>query len=82
MPTILARFFKPGRWAAAAIFLTCWGLQAQPADIVVENARVYTGAQEQPGAKALAVRGTRFVYVGDDTSPYIGPSTRRIDSNG
>jgi predicted amidohydrolase YtcJ len=80
MPTILARFFNGGRWAAAAIFVTGWGLQAQPADLVVENARIYTGTRAQPNARTLAVRGTRFIYVGDDPSPYIGPATRRIDA--
>lgn len=60
--------------------MTWWGLQAQPADLVVDNARVYTGNIRQPKAKSVAVRSGRFVFVGDDPTPYIGPSTRRIDA--
>jgi len=56
-------------------------LQAQPADLIVDNVRVHTGNPKQPRATAIAVRGTRFLYVGDDPSRHVGSSTRRINAN-
>ncbi|HYI95596.1 MAG TPA: amidohydrolase [Bryobacteraceae bacterium] len=81
MPTILARFSQSGRWVITAIFLSAWSLQAQPADLIVDNVRVHTGNPKQPRATAIAVRGTRFLYVGDDPSRHVGSSTRRINAN-
>jgi predicted amidohydrolase YtcJ len=55
---------------------------AQPAGLVVENARVYTGVPREAPARGLAVEGGRVVYVGDDLKPWIGPNTQRIDASG
>ena len=35
---------------------------AQPADLVITNARVYTVAEAQPAAEAVAVRGNTIVF--------------------
>jgi len=57
-------------------------VQAQPADLIVENAVIYTVNRAQPVAKALAVRGERIVAVGDSVAQQAGPRTRRIDARG
>ncbi|GIV01649.1 MAG: amidohydrolase [Fimbriimonadales bacterium] len=52
-----------------------------PADLVVENARIWTG--DAAGfASFLAVRDGRFVHVGDPRPDLIGPRTERIDAEG
>lgn len=56
-----------------------WG---QPADLIVENANVYTVHQTQPKAKSIAVKGNLIVAVGNDLSKYAGSGTRRIDAKG
>jgi len=55
---------------------------AQTADLLVENAVVYTVNAAQPKARAIAVAGGRILAVGDDLSRYAGPGTRRIDVRG
>jgi predicted amidohydrolase YtcJ len=54
---------------------------AQTADLVVENAVIYTVNPAQPKASALAVKDGRFLAVGD-VKKHIGASTRRIDAKG
>ena len=39
----------------------------QPADIIITNAKVFTSDQANPHAEAVAVKGNRIVYVGDNT---------------
>ena len=53
------------------------GAAAQPADLVLTGARIYTAAGG-PLAEALAVRGGRLVYVGsaEGATAYVGPRTR------
>lgn len=58
---------------------TAWG---QAADLVVENANIYTVNRSQPRAGAIAVKGSRILAVGSDVSKHIGPQTRRIDAKG
>ncbi len=55
---------------------------AQPADLIVANARVYTAQKAAPRAAAIAVRGGRITAVGGDLSAQAGPKTRRIDARG
>ncbi len=55
---------------------------AAPADLVIQNARIYTGDPAQPHAKALAVRGTRLAYVGADAKAYVGKRTKVVDLEG
>ena len=57
---------------------------AENADSVYVNGRIYTVNESQPWAQALAVRGKRLLYVGDDASArkYVGDTTRVIDLQG
>ena len=54
----------------------------QVADLVVENATIYTVDAKKPKAVALAVKDGKFIYVGDKVAPFIGPNTQRIDAKG
>lgn len=70
-----------------ALFLG--GCSKQPsnhpaADLVIRNARIYTVDKEHPWAQAVAVRGDRIVWVGqeNDATSQIGPSTHVIDAGG
>lgn len=54
----------------------------QQADLIVENATIYTVNKTQPKARALAVKMGRILAVGDDLSAYAGPATRRVDLHG
>lgn len=49
-----------------------------PADLVITQARIYTADRARSMAQALAVRGSRIVYVGDagHVREFIGPATR------
>lgn len=55
---------------------------AQTADLLVENALVYTVNPAQPRAKSIAVSKDKIIAVGDDILQYAGPATRRIDARG
>ncbi|MBI4892049.1 MAG: amidohydrolase [Acidobacteria bacterium] len=59
-----------------------WPLFAQPADLILKNARIYTVDKRNPSATALAVRAGRILAVGGDLSSYAGPSTQQIDARG
>ncbi len=50
-----------------------------PADLVVRHARIWTDGRLTK-ATALAVRGGRIVYVGNDPRPYVGPRTKTVDA--
>ncbi|MFN2564402.1 MAG: amidohydrolase [Gemmatimonadaceae bacterium] len=58
--------------------------EAQDADVIVRNARIWTGDSTRPYAEAAAVRGDRFVAVG--TTAEIGrhqaTHTRIVDAGG
>ena len=54
---------------------------AAPADLVIENARIWSG--ERVGfAEFAAVRDGRFIAVGKRDSRLIGPKTTHIDARG
>jgi predicted amidohydrolase YtcJ len=73
-------FFILALFGAAAWLLAASPASAQPADLVVENARIYTLDPSQPEATAMAITGSRITAVGTDVSTMIGPKTRRIDA--
>ncbi|OGD11095.1 MAG: amidohydrolase [Candidatus Aminicenantes bacterium RBG_13_62_12] len=52
------------------------------ADIVILNARVWTGAASGPGAEAVAVKGERIIGVGttEEMKKLAGKSTRLVDA--
>ena len=54
------------------------------ADLIVVNAKVWTGDPARPEAQAFAVRDGRFVYVGDGdgAAAWRGPDTRVVDAAG
>lgn len=57
---------------------------AEPADLVLQHARVVTLSKDHTTASAVAVSGERIVYVGDDkgVKAYVGKNTRVIDAGG
>lgn len=57
---------------------------AEPADLIVTNARIYTADAAHPRAHALAVRDGRIVFVGSDreAEALAGRGTERIDAEG
>lgn len=54
------------------------------ADIIIHNARVFTSDEDHPHAEAVAVKGNRIVYVGDNAGAeaWRGEKTRLIDGQG
>jgi hypothetical protein len=56
----------------------------QPADLIVTNARIHTADANRPRAAALAVRGGRIVFVGNNAGAeaVAGPRTERLDLAG
>lgn len=60
------------------------GAMSTPADVVVRNAKVYTVDPHKPWAQAVAVRGERIVFVGDEEAvqAFVGDQTKIIDAGG
>ncbi len=60
------------------------GARTEPADLLIRNARVYTLESDRPWAEAVAIRGERIAWVGDDADAgrFAGPATRVIDAGG
>ena len=58
--------------------------RAQPADLVLHNARIHTVDKDFSTAQAVAIRGERFVVVGDSATALkeAGPNTQVIDLGG
>src|SRR6266850_2456828 len=54
------------------------------ADVILVNARVFTGNRQQAWADAIAVRGDKILAVGDNTQieTYRGKATKVIDAQG
>ncbi len=61
-----------------AVFFTLW---VQPADLVIENARIWTDGSVG-FAEFAAVREGSFVYVGAREERFIGERTVRVDARG
>ncbi|WP_422088931.1 amidohydrolase [Variovorax sp.] len=70
--------------ALAASLLLPVAAQAQPADLVVTNAKIVTLDKAGTTAQALAVRDGRIVAVGNaaQVRPLSGPATRTVDAGG
>jgi predicted amidohydrolase YtcJ len=74
-------------WLAAfAVIASCpfARLDAQDADLIVRNGRIWTGDTARPSAEALAVRGERLIAVGSnaEVDRHRSPRTRVIDASG
>ncbi|MER5325184.1 amidohydrolase [Streptosporangium roseum] len=54
------------------------------ADLVVRNAKVFTGDPRNPAVSAVAVRAGKIVVLGDDgdVAEHVGPRTRVVDALG
>lgn len=54
------------------------------ADLIIRNARIWTGDSAQPRAQALAIRGDRLIAVGTNAQidAHRSPRTRVIDAGG
>ncbi|HMS11424.1 MAG TPA: amidohydrolase family protein, partial [Pyrinomonadaceae bacterium] len=68
-----------------SLFIGCpVAAQGGAADLVILNADVRTLDREKPNAQALAVRGNRVIFVGNDSDArkFIGEATRVIDAGG
>ncbi|MCF2531474.1 amidohydrolase [Yinghuangia soli] len=57
---------------------------AEPADLLVRNAKVFTGDPRRPEADAVAIRGGRVQALGGDRElhRHVGPATRVVDALG
>jgi len=64
------------------VFLAAVSALAQPADLAVTNAHIYTVNPKAPRATALAVRKGVILAIGNDVRGAIGPSTKMIDARG
>ncbi len=70
--------------SAALLALSAAASRAQQAaDIVFRGGAVYTVDSMHPRARAVAVRGTQIVYVGDEAgvTHYVGRATRVVELN-
>ena len=67
----------------AVIHLSVLG-QAEPADLILFNGKVFTSDSVQPYAQAVAIRGERIIAVGkyEEISSLAGVKTRLIDLQG
>ncbi|MFN2386159.1 MAG: amidohydrolase [Thermoanaerobaculia bacterium] len=66
------------------LVLSALAAAAQPADLIVQSGRIWTGDDAKPEDQALAVRGGRIVAVGSDAevAGLRGPGTTVIDAKG
>jgi len=57
---------------------------AETAELVINNAKVYTVNKNQPEAEALAVKDGKIIFIGsnNDAKKYIGDKTEVIDARG
>ena len=72
------------RLAAVAALVTASLARAQEADLILRNARIWTGDSARPTAQALAVRGERLIAVGTNAAVerHRTARTRIIDAGG
>ena len=68
----------------AALATMATTLSAQDADLIVRNARIWTGDSARPRAEALAVRGERLIVVGTNAQAeaHRAAHTRVLDAGG
>jgi predicted amidohydrolase YtcJ len=69
----------------ALAFALCASSQTNPAaDLIIQNARVWTVDPSQPEAQAVAILGDRIVAIGSSQQVGLwrGPDTRLVDADG
>ena len=71
-------------WSCLVLLLLASLLGAQPAELVLRNAKLITMESGNPQAQALAARGGKIVAIGTNQQMqnYIGGSTKVIDLGG
>ena len=71
-------------WIVVAALVVSSALFAQPADLIVTNAKVFTSDASRPWAEAVAIRGTKIVAVGTsaEIAKHRGDATKIIDAAG
>jgi predicted amidohydrolase YtcJ len=69
---------------ALSVGLFGFTLSAQVADMLVDNAVIYTADPRQPTAQAMAIRGERILAIGSSAQmkKHIGPATKKVDAGG
>lgn len=82
--TCFARFRTLAAGLAVLVLSTACADKAPDADLIVRNARIWTGDSTKPRAEALAVRAERLMIVGTnaEVDAYRGAATRVIDAGG
>ena len=70
--------------AIAAICIAAGRSSPQPADVLFKNGNIYTIADAQPHAEAIAVKAGRIIFVGSNANAaaYQGSGTRIVDLQG
>ncbi|MEZ5759298.1 MAG: amidohydrolase [Emcibacteraceae bacterium] len=60
------------------------GQDKMAADLVIHNAAIYTADDDNPTAEAVAIKGDKIIFVGNnaDAQGYIGESTKAYDMAG
>ena len=72
------------RFPVFLLFVLAGAAQAQQADFVARNGKIWTVDSENPTAEAVAALNGRLIYVGsnDEVDRHIGPGTEVIDLEG
>lgn len=66
-----------------ALFFLIFSCQHHPvADHIYLNAKIWTGDTSNPVAKAIAVKDSTILYVGDDYQPFTGSQTTITNLDG
>ena len=70
--------------AAALLCIITASGQVETADLVFKNGQIYTVNEGQPLAEAIAVKGSRIIFVGSNSNvrQYEGKATRIVDLKG
>lgn len=71
-------------FAFVTLIAAAAGAQQPPADLILHNARIYTAIDAHPQASAVAIRGDRFIAVGQDADVLAlkGRNTSVVDLGG
>lgn len=69
-------------WVCILALTACGGGEESSADTVMINGRIYLGNVDNPWASGIAIKGDRFVYVGNDAAAHIDSTTEVYDLEG
>jgi len=76
--------FRPIVALLACVVVPASSSVAQEADLLILDARVWTGDSSRPQAESIAILGDRILAVGDSaqTAAHLGPGTETLDLEG